>query len=111
MCSVALPTSFLNWTKFCDLPGYSLNYSSFVLLVEHVQIPYRIVFRGAHLVAVKPRAMVVIVPWIEPKCTSIRHVPDRIPWRGVSPIGYRFGGVGLRGGEGALRKAIWIGCF
>ena len=27
-----------DWTKFCDLPGYNLNYSSFVLLIKHVQI-------------------------------------------------------------------------
>ena len=68
-------------------------------------------FFRAHFVAVKPRAVVVIVPWIEPKCTSIRHVPDRIQGRGVSPIGYLCLVVGLRGGEGAPRTAIWIGGF
>ena len=41
-------------------------------------------------------------------CVGHRHVPW-IPGRGVSPIGYLGLGEGLRGGEGALRKAISIG--
>ena len=35
--------------------------------------------------------------------------PGRMQGRGVSPIGYLGLGEGLRGGEGALRKAISIG--
>ena len=41
--------------------------------------------------------------WVSPPC------PGRIPGRRLSPIGYRFLGEGLRGGEGALGKLISIG--